>query len=258
MSSEQHPRRRGEALRTLVVVVVTVIVTLLVAVTMTPGLSTGELVSRLGLGRHPLGDAPAVQGSGSYRFLAHQRGRPAVPVAYDPCREIHVEVNPEGGPPTAVGLVRDALRQVSRATGLKLVYDGVSERRPRWSSPTRPLGLGRTDPVLVSFATADEVPELVGRVAGVGGSTSVESDLGGRRYVTGQVTLDSDTFRVLSRDPEDVVHERAIVLHELGHLVGLAHVDDPRELMYAENLGRTTFGTGDRLGLAELGRGRCF
>ena len=50
---------------------------------------------------------------------------------------------------------------------------------------------------------------------------------------------------------------RAIAMHELGHLVGLAHVDDERELMDAQNHGQVDFGPGDRRGLARLGRGRC-
>jgi hypothetical protein len=50
---------------------------------------------------------------------------------------------------------------------------------------------------------------------------------------------------------------RAIVMHELGHVVGLAHVDDRGELMYADSVGQKTFGPGDLTGLGALGRGRC-
>ncbi len=46
-------------------------------------------------------------------------------------------------------------------------------------------------------------------------------------------------------------------MHELGHVVGLNHVHDRRELMNGANLGRTVFGPGDRRGLALLGQGPC-
>lgn len=48
-----------------------------------------------------------------------------------------------------------------------------------------------------------------------------------------------------------------MLLHEFGHVFGLAHVDSPGELMYRRNVGRTTFGPGDREGLRRLGRGPC-
>lgn len=46
-------------------------------------------------------------------------------------------------------------------------------------------------------------------------------------------------------------------MHELAHVVGLDHVDDPTQLMYAENSGQLDFGAGDRAGLALLGTGEC-
>jgi predicted Zn-dependent protease len=72
------------------------------------------------------------------------------------------------------------------------------------------------------------------------------------------VALDAPQLkRVLSRrHGRELV--RAIIVHELGHLVGLDHVNDPGELMHADNVGRLALGPGDREGLAALGSGRCF
>jgi len=47
-------------------------------------------------------------------------------------------------------------------------------------------------------------------------------------------------------------------MHELSHMVGLTHVQKRDELMYSDNVGRTTFGEGDLEGLRRLGVGRCF
>jgi hypothetical protein len=50
---------------------------------------------------------------------------------------------------------------------------------------------------------------------------------------------------------------RAVIMHELAHVLGLAHVNSPFELMYERNLGLTQYGPGDRQGLARLGRAAC-
>jgi hypothetical protein len=49
-----------------------------------------------------------------------------------------------------------------------------------------------------------------------------------------------------------------LLLHELGHVVGLAHVQDPAQLMYPVIRTRNWSGwrAGDRAGLVRLGRAR--
>jgi hypothetical protein len=113
--------------------------------------------------------------------------------------------------------------------------------------------------VLVAWTTPDQDRRLGGDVAGLGGSIVVTEPLSGRRsYVTGSVSLDTPTLAgLLVHGWEGRQQARAVVLHELGHVLGLGHVADPRELMHSEDLARTSFGPGDRAGLARLGRGRC-
>ena len=50
---------------------------------------------------------------------------------------------------------------------------------------------------------------------------------------------------------------RAIVVHELAHVLGLDHVDDPDELMHPVTASRTGLGPGDLQGLALLGQAAC-
>ena len=45
-----------------------------------------------------------------------------------------------------------------------------------------------------------------------------------------------------------------ILAHELGHVLGLDHVDDAGELMNAEYVGQYGFGPGDREGLQRAAR----
>ena len=49
-----------------------------------------------------------------------------------------------------------------------------------------------------------------------------------------------------------------MLLHELGHVLGLDHVDNADELMNDDNLGLTAYGPGDLAGLRQLGNGPCF
>lgn len=252
-------RHTSEAVRTVAVWLVTVAV-LLALVTVWPGVVPTRVRALVGLGPDRLSPPVVAQQASahSYRFLAHQRGAPEKPVTYDPCRPIEVVLNPQGAPADAEQLVLQAMSRVHEATGLVFVYRGTSARRPGWRTPLVPMGSPGGTPVLVSWADEDEVPELAGSVAGLGGSTRVATDTGELRYVTGQVTLDKDAFAEIARRPNGEAQEQAILYHEFGHLVGLDHVRDPRQLMYASNTGQLDFAAGDLAGLAKLGNGQCF
>lgn len=224
-----------------------------------PGSENSAFRRLLGLGDDPLGVPADVPAGGVYAFLVHQPGDEDDPVAWDPCREIRYEINPDGAPDgtdETVAFVRDGVAEVAQITGLRFVYDGVTDRRPQWERAFVPLG-GRREPVLISWATESEVDELDGDVAGLGGAAARSGSDGKLRFVTGGVTLDADSFEDLDGQRDGAAYQRAILLHELGHLVGLDHVDSPAELMYADNVGQLEFGVGDLNGLVRLGQGRC-
>jgi len=242
--------------RRFVMPLFTVVLTFLILVAV-PGIAPVSARNAFGLGPHRLGHPPALDASGAYKFMAKQIGTGSQPVTWDPCRPIHYQVNIAGGPRDAGALVTGAISDVSRATGLKFEYDGLTGARPRWTSSDLPFFAAHR-PALVSWATESEVSQLAGRVAGIGGSLPEQARDGRLRYVTGGVTLDSAPFKALNRRSDGRALERAIILHELGHLVGLAHVSDPAELMYADNVGQLDYGPGDRAGLAKLGDGPCF
>jgi len=111
--------------------------------------------------------------------------------------------------------------------------------------------------VLVSWQTEAENPEFASDVAGLAGSATVEPSGGSRLFVTGSVELDAAAFdRMLVEDAGAAV-ARAILPHELGHLVGLAHVSDGGQLMYPSTSAVLDFAPGDLSGLAKLGSGEC-
>jgi hypothetical protein len=207
----------------------------------------------------PLGaPAPLAATSDAYRFVK-MRPDGEGPVAYDPCRQIHVAVNPRTAPSGGDALLTEALAEVGRATGLQFVVDGQTTAVPATTGPGGPGIDGGWDPVLVAWTDPAEAPALQGDVAGTGGSSWVELPSGAAVFVTGQVALDGPQLAEMLQLPNGRATVRAVIQHELAHVVGLDHVEDPAQLMHA--VGQpdvVSFAPGDLTGLAELGRGECF
>ncbi|HET7691073.1 MAG TPA: matrixin family metalloprotease [Nocardioidaceae bacterium] len=177
---------------------------------------------------------------GHYQFMVVDRG--GDPVTYPACRPISYAVFGDTSLRGGQELIDEAVAQIVADTGLSFV----------------PLGHSAPDAMVrITWSDPETEPRLAGETVGLGGSTSVVDEETGRRYyVRGVVNLDTpDLAESYLRHGRDEV--RAVIMHELAHVVGLDHVDDPNELMHAENLGKTEFGPGDREGLAELGKGPC-
>ena len=170
------------------------------------------------------------------------------PVGWDPCETIRYAVNPEGEPAGGRDLVERALDRISAVTGLAFEDVGETDRRP-FAGQLVALD-GR--PVVIGWADESEVPELGGQVVGLGGGSAASEGSQDRYYVTGGVVLDTDAFTQASIAQSPRVME-ALVVHEVAHLVGLGHVNEPMELMFGSNDGQTEFGPGDLTGLALLG-----
>lgn len=208
----------------------------------------------------PLGTPPPPPAeSGPFRFLATQAGT-GQPVAYDPCRPIHVVVNGRTAPSNGAALVRDALASVSTATGLVFVLEGETTEIPMdQRAPVQADRYGdRWAPVLIAWSDPVETPGLANDVAGQAGSQRMSKDSSEEVYVTGLVTLDGPAMVEMIGRPDGHDQARAVIEHELGHIVGLDHVEDRGELMNPEGVeGIVSFGPGDRAGLSQLGRGGC-
>jgi hypothetical protein len=226
----------------------------------------------------PLGTPAAVpNGGGTHAFIQMQPDG-VTPVAYDPCRPIHYVTRPDGAPEGADQLIEDAVARVSLATGLVFINDGTTDEAPTQERDSfLPERYGdRWAPVLIAWSNPTESPDLAGEgaagstleILGYAGSSSAgyaeesdpaEPDTSGEQiFVSGGVTLDGPDFAELLSERGGYSQARAVVIHELGHLVGLDHVSDDSQLMsptLSENL--TDFANGDLEGLAALGRGPC-
>lgn len=189
-------------------------------------------------------------GEGGYAFLQERHDGP---VRFDPCTPIHYVVREAGAPPGGAALVQEGFRQLQASTGLQFVDDGpTTEPYAETRRLVQPDRYGkRVVPVLVVWSDQAENPGLR-EAAGFAGPLPADPDGRGVRWVSGNVVL--DTADLVRAGP---VVAQAIVLHELGHLVGLDHVDDPADLMHGEGGRHAGLTPGALRGLAALGAGPC-
>jgi hypothetical protein len=195
--------------------------------------------------------------TGRYAFLdATPTGDP---IGFDPCRPVRYVVRPDGAPAVGDQLIAEAVATISRATGLAFVDVGYTSEGP---SLHRPLVQARYGegwvPVLFAWSDAQADPELGGSTAGLGGSSVVPAASGPGEFLAGgRVLLDAPDLLAILAGPDGYARARSVVVHELAHVVGLDHVDDPGELMAPVMGQRTDLGTGDLAGLAREGQVAC-
>jgi hypothetical protein len=179
------------------------------------------------------------------------------PVTYDPCVPIHLVVDARTIVDGGMKLLEQAVDQVRDTTGLVFTIDGLTDE------PAPPEGAVTDDggrswlPVRVSWSDPAASDTLRGDVAGYAGSAAIPHD-GRRWFVTGSVVLDGPQLADILERPRGWASARSVVMHELGHLVGLDHVNAKGQLMQPEGSeALTTWGEGDLAGLAAVGQGEC-
>src|SRR5690606_20912261 len=150
---------------------------------------------------------------------------------------IHVWTNADVAPPGTDGLVGEALDSIADATGLVFVDEGATSAAVIQDLPERTDGW-RTD-VIIVWATPEDEPDLAGDTAGMGGSLWWRDP---DWYEGGSILLDAPQLAdILDHEGTDAV--LAVIMHEVAHVVGLGHVDDPLELMHPQaRRGVLTFG----------------
>lgn len=198
----------------------------------------------------------AASDAGGYTVLRTHNGQP---VTWDPCQPIHFVVRPDGAPPGGQLLLDKAIGEISKDTGLFFMDDGTTTEAPAPDRrPYQPDRYGtQWAPVLIAWSSSGEFPELQGDVVGRGGPITIDGK--NARNVSGEVVFDASDITQIEATPDGATFAYDIMLHELGHLVGLGHVNDPTQIMNAVSLRPLPgYGSGDLRGLAALGAGRCF
>ena len=209
------------------------------------------------VGSNPTRLLPIVAG-GAGNFALMDNGSDGVTGArWSPCRAIAIVVNTSKAPKGFYAAVIDVAAELQSLTGLQIGVEGTSAEPASTSrSAFKPNDYGdRWAPLLVAWADDQTIPALSGDTVGLGSPQSVGFEGGQYFYVSGDVILDlAMAAETMSDGSRTYV---AILRHELGHALGLDHVDDPTQLMAPRLSDVSDFSDGDRAGLAYLGAGPC-
>lgn len=209
----------------------------------------GVIAVGVALSRPDVVARPAASDDG-HRFW--DRRADGSPVRWDPCRPIMFRVDDRLAPRYGGDLIDEAVAVLEMTTGLDFRRLADTRETP---SLSRSLLDAEVDtpawaPVLVTWAAPHEggIPLRTSDRA-----VSIPVSVDGV-FVTGQIVLNAERT-----DLEVVMGDRAsswgpTLVHELGHLVGLDHVDDESQLMSRfPGEGPPVFGAGDLAGLTQLG-----
>lgn len=202
---------------------------------------------------HPHRLLPAVAGpagAGGYTFEAAAR--------WDPCQPIRYVIS--GGEPFAGAnaMLTQALNEAGAASGLRFVSAGTTTETASPDRPAyQPARYGRQwAPVLIAWTDQAAVPKLAGNVIGLGGAVSARVH-GTTRLVTGLLYFDAPELFLIAQRGTGYAAMRTVMLHEIGHLLGLGHVQDPGAVMFPSDGAQGGYSAGDLRGLAYAGAGPC-
>lgn len=185
-------------------------------------------------------------GKGSYAFM--HRTSTGEPITWDHCLAIRYQVNPEGAPDNWREIVDGAFREMADNSGFVFLDEGETANRNL--AGTFNPGASRGEPVLIIWSRQGRLHGLQGDTVGLGGGAVWEVE-GVPRLVTGVIALDAEPHS-RTYDAMPTRTQQLVLMHEIGHVLGLHHVDDERQLMNTAYVGQDSLGPGDIAGLKAL------
>ena len=185
---------------------------------------------------------------------------------WNPCQtaitwKVNLASVPTASRATVLSETKSAVARISTATRIRFSYKGTTTEVPQPGSASK-----QSAEIIIAWTTPSKTRySLAGATAGQGGFSYAWASrwANGRTTYTyaaqrGFVVLDTpQAFGQLRGGFGSGLRRTNLLMHELGHVMGLQHVSDTREQMYPTL--RTTspyaYATGDLAGLAKLGRG---
>ncbi len=163
---------------------------------------------------------------------------------WNPCRPITYALNLTGAPSFARREVDAAITKVEAATGLDFQYVGDTTAGLDGRPPT---GVD----TVIAFGTPSQNAALTGAAGLGGGAYSPAWNGADPRVVNGFVLVNRTITFSEGLGGNGL---QGLLLHELGHMIGLDHVGDYGEVMYpVMHPVPNGYGPGDRQGLWALG-----
>jgi hypothetical protein len=194
---------------------------------------------------------------GAFRFLDRVGGSP---VRWDPCDPITYAINTAGASFDVRPDLHEAIARVRRATGIEFRSVGrTNESFIRAYQRMRFEGVIRKAELVVIWVDHTGYRAILRRLSDPRPSLAFAKTMRGLyadqdQYFGGLIVMDADSNSGLGFG--DFYAHGTVLLHELGHIMGLDHVKDPDELMYSgrsPDFGLHDFGPGYLEGLRRLG-----